>query len=219
MRNISAFNVIFFLALVGLIAGCVTTEPNIIETGAWEQAQLSESTSIVFGRVLWLENGTQKMTDSSAFYVEPRLLRLEDKSRHLGRISENGEFAWALAPGNYVVDRIIYRDTWSGMYYFVPKVGFRIPEKGKTYYIGTLRADFSPKRDFIGGLSGQAKISIENDREDTYEVIEEHLRIPENDIENSLMVHDERLPAPIETDIAVLLATQIMNSIAISQSQ
>ena len=139
---------LIFLFLVGAAGGCATTAENIRATGDWEQARTTESASVVFGRIQWLENGEEKKIGSGMFefHVRPGLLHLTDKTRHFGDVDENGEFAWVLEPGMYAIFRINYRDPWSGNYFFVPKAGFQVPEKGKVYYVGKLKVDFAPKR-------------------------------------------------------------------------
>lgn len=203
------------LLLFILNAGCVTTEENLHTSGTWSEAQSSKEKSVVFGRIRWIENGAEKKIGNSIFdfYVRPGLLHLEDKSRHFGVLGEDGNFAWSLKPGKYVMFRMNYRDTWSGNYFFVPKVAFLVPDKGHTYYAGTLRAEFAPKRDFIGGLSGKVRINIEDDRATAYPTIVKNLGISVEDIEPSLMVHDPRLPKTIDTTTEFNTVIRLLNII------
>jgi len=211
---------LIILCLVSAISACVAPTQNIKERGGWKQAVSSGVTSAVFGRIQWLEHGNEKKIGKGLFdfLVTPILLRMEDRSRTYGEVDENGEFVWALEPGTYVINRINYRDPWSGNYFMVPQVAFRVPDKGKIYYIGTLKADFASKRDLIGGLSGRVKVMIEDQGEGGYPAIAEKLDMMPKNIEKSLMVHEQGLPRTIDTTEEFNTALRILNAIFLGLS-
>ena len=209
------------LLLAGAMAACASSTQNIKERADWMPGARSEDSSLVFGRVQWLENGEEKKIGKGVFdfSLKPGLLRLEDKSRTFCELGENGEFIWELKPGTYVVYRLNYWDTWSGNYYIVPKVAFHVSGKGKSIYIGTLKGDFAPKRDLIGGLSGKVKVTILDHSDMSYPAIAKLLSISPNKIEKSLMVHDEKIPRTIDTTAEFNLAISILNAILFGVSQ
>ena len=84
--------------------------------------------------------------------VTPHLIKIEDKTRIIGQVSDGGQFVWSLKPGKYFIYKMHYRDSWSGNYFVIPKVAFEVPKKGNSYYIGTLKCEFEPKRDFLGTI-------------------------------------------------------------------
>jgi hypothetical protein len=215
MRTARLLHGLVILFLAGAVGACVAPTQNLKERGNCDQALSSGNKSIVFGRVQWLEHGEEKKIGKGLFdfSISPNLLRMEDKSKTYGEVDENGTFVWSLEPGIYVINRINYRDPWSGNYFMVPKVAFRVPDKGKIYYIGTLRADFAYKRDLIGGLSGQVKVTIEDQGQRDNAAIAETLGIMPKDVEKSLMVHDERLPRTIDTTEEFNMAVQTLNAI------
>lgn len=206
--------------LLGALSACVSPTQNITEPRAWEQALSSGKQSVVIGRIEWLEHGKARRIGKglTQFSVTPMLLRMEDKSRTKGELDENGAFIWALQPGTYVIYRINYRDPWSGNYFMVPKVAFRVPETGKIYYVGTLRADFASKRDIIGGLSGLVKVSVEDRSQRGGTALAEGLGMPPKEVQTSLMVHDAKLPRTIDTTAEFNLAVQILNAIGFGLS-
>ena len=194
---------------------CVTSTPNLKGQTSPTAALASSDKSIVFGRIQWLEHGKEKEIGKGlfAFSVTPHLLRLEDKAKLKSDVDAHGEFVWTLTPGIYVVSKIAYRDPWSGNYFMVPQVAFRVPEKGKVYYIGTLKVDFASERDLIGGLSGQVSVQILDDAAKSYDTAAEDLRIRPALIEKSLMVHASGLPKTIDTTEEFNLTAHILNAI------
>lgn len=210
----------FWLVVLELaVGGCATTESNI-ETEA-DIRQLEEDQSVVFGRIVWLENGEEKKIGAGVFTMSlaPHLLRLEDKARVIGEVNEGGRFAWSLKPGTYLINKIAYRDPWSGNYFVTPKVAFAVPETGKTYYVGVLECRFEPKRDLIGGLSGLVvcKTLDESDQDVTY--FQDKFAMASGSIEESIMIHDMRLPGTVDTTAEFNLALSIINAVLYGASQ
>lgn len=147
------------------------------------------------------------------------LVRMEDRKRIQVETGKAGGFIWELTPGTYVISRLNYWDTWSGSHFVVPKVAFRVPEKGHVYYIGTLQADLATKRDIIGGISGSSvRITIENQFDKSYAVATNKLKIKPEEIKTSLMVHDARLPRTFDTTKEFNIAVQLLNAIFMGMS-
>ncbi|MBC8317694.1 MAG: hypothetical protein H8E41_07285 [Desulfobulbaceae bacterium] len=219
----SMINKFFSLCLCGWfslnISGCFTTATNIETTSELEQ--VGNDSSVVFGQIEWLESGKEKKigTGFLTMSLAPHLIKLEDKSRIIGEVNEGGRFVWSLQPGTYLIHKIAYRDIWSGNYFFIPKVAFSVPDKGKVFYIGTLRGEFEPERDFIGGLSGKAKFSIQDEDREDFPDFQYKFKIVSNEIEKSLMIYDSELPESIETTAEFNLALGIVNAILYGISQ
>ncbi|UCG73648.1 MAG: hypothetical protein JSV45_04555 [Chromatiales bacterium] len=201
------------------LGGCVTRETTIETEEQIRQVQANQS--VVFGRIEWLEDGEKKKIGSGVFTMslEPQLVRLEDRARINGEVNEGGRFAWPLEPGTYLMNKIAYRDPWSGNYFVTPKVAFAVLENGKTYYIGVLECDFERKRDFIGGLSGSVTCRTLDQSDQDYEYVEKKFAITGEDIEKSVMIHDTRLPGTVDTTAEFNLAMSIVNAILYGASQ
>jgi hypothetical protein len=191
----------------------VGTAPNL-ETAADVEAA-TNGKSLVFGQVRWFEDGEQKKIGSGVFTMslKPQLIRLEDQQRINAEIDEGGNFTWSLAPGTYLINRINYRDPWSGNYFVAPKVAFAVPEGNKSYYVGTLECRFEPKRDLIGGLSGIVQYTVLDESEAAMPVFESRYGESVTSAGNSTMVHDERLPASVDTTAEFNLAMSIINTL------
>jgi hypothetical protein len=203
------------LFVVFLVVGCApATKENVTMQADWHQSLSGTGKSIVTGRIEWIENGEHKKNEEmfGGFrLITPHLLRLEDKARIIVELDENGRFVWQLSPGTYVINRINYRDSWSGNYFFVPKTAFKIDQPGLAYYVGTLHAEFSKERDLIGGVSGVVRFEIR----DEYQKAEIHHKTGFKSIEvrKALMVRNETLPSTIDTTEEFNLSIQILNAI------
>lgn len=194
------------------MAGCQTTE--LIDSKAeYQTASQDSGKSIVFGRVRWIENGTERPIDQGMFgwSISPRLRRLEDNKYIQGSFDPGGRFRWSLPPGTYVIDRINYRDPMTGGYIIVPKVAFSVPAAGRTYYAGTLRADAATDRDFFG-VSGAIKFTIVDDYRSEARKFQSIVGLPPNQLEKRLMVQDDSLPDSFDNSTEAQLAITLLGA-------
>jgi hypothetical protein len=177
---------------------------------------LRPDTSLVFGRLQWVEDGEERVIGSGlvTFSVAPQLVRIDDGKRILGEIDENGKFTWTLEKGMYVINRLNYREPLTGNYSLVPKFGFRVPENGKAYGLGTLRAESTHKRNFMGSLAGaKTKFSVNNTTEADIANFRQRFPGTNYEVGPSLFVYDDRLPHTFDTSADFSLAMQILQAI------
>ena len=127
-----------------------------------------------------------------------------------GKLGAGGHFRWSLPPGTYLIDRIVYRE-FSGNYFVVPKVMFRVPEAGGVYYAGTLRVDAATTRGFFG-VSGAMKFSIVDEYKSELSAIEAALGVRPDQVEKRLMVQDDRLPDSIDNSSEAQLAITLLGA-------
>lgn len=202
--------------LILLFSGCVpTTEPNIKSASELSKIEEKDST-MVFGKIEWIENGEKKVFKEEGLmgtWIKPNLMNMEDESKIECDISEGGEFVWSLPPGKYLMHKIHYRDSWSGSYFIVPKIAFNVPEKGKVYYIGTLKGDSITKRDLIGGLSSVTKFTVQDNYNQDVRNFKKKFSTSSKKIKKSLMIHDKRLPQTPETTAEYNVAISLINAI------
>ncbi len=202
--------------LVLFLSGCVpTAEPNI--KSASELSKIAEKdSSIVFGKIEWIENGEKKIFKEDGLmgtWIKPNLMNMGDETKIQCDIGEKGEFVWSLPPGKYLMHKIHYRDSWSGSYFIVPKVAFIVPKKGQVYYLGTLKSESQTKRDLIGGLSGRTKFTIQDNYNQDVRSFKKKFGTSSKKIKKSLMIHDQRLPLTPETTAGYNTAMNLLNVI------
>ena len=208
--------------LVLFLNGCVpTTGPNL--KSASELSKIAEkNSSIVFGKIEWIENGEKKVFKEEGLmgtWIKPNLMNMEDETKIECDISEGGEFVWSLPPGKYLMHKIHYRDSWSGSYFIVPKVVFNVPEKGKVYYIGTLKGESRTKRNLMGDLSSVTKFTVQDKFNQDARNFKRKFSTSSKKIKKSLMIHDERLPQTPETTAEYNIAMNLINGILMGISQ
>jgi len=200
------------VSIIWIIYGCALTDNNITGEDDWDKASKSTETSVVFGRLLWIEDGVEKKHPSSwkshKSPMKTTLFHTEKRSHAPATMDVKGNFAWSLKPGLYIISTIIYPDPEWGAVYFVPKVGFLVPKKGEIYDIGVLKAHF--KRNTFGELSTKAEFSITDQGTDRYTTIAQNLGKTVNDIEKSYMVYDENMPTTYSTTNEVNTAIEIL---------
>jgi len=191
---------LLFAGLALMLGGCGTTAKNI--TTVAELSQVNESRSIVFGRFEVFNNEEQAVLDPSLIYYPYPQNSDVNPSYGVSTESESGEFVWALSAGDYVFyhfDSGPYNVHfgWTSHYELDLGVKFRIPENNRTYYIGTVRAQFAAGRDFRGIQAGCAQVSLRDDFESELVAFTEKFGVPTKDIKKSLMVYS---PHPTKVD-------------------
>lgn len=184
-----------------------------------------ENKSAVFGRIQWIEKGEEKKIGSGVF-ISLQLIRLEDKTvTPMGAgIDEKGEFTWFLEKGTYMIYKINYNDPWSGNYTIVPKVAFVVPDNGKAYYIGILKAEVVTKKRHILGLGAISDMRIKFDIVDRGDqdmvVFQERFAKWLPEVHKSLMVYEPSLPQTLATaDDFTRAILMILNAILILSVQ
>jgi len=204
--------ILILAAITLFLAGCgptakYKTVKYIRNTEELTQAGVPGEDSIVFGRIKWIEAGKEKKV-----VAIPYLLKLENEAKITCQVSKEGDFVWSLEKGTYFMNVIEYR-SWTGMQLFNPKVVFYVPESGKVYYIGTLRAEFEPKREplyYLGLIQGEIRFSILNEVERDWAEFQNKFSIASTEFEKILMVQDPMLPDTIGTTESDLLLLDLL---------
>lgn len=195
------------------LSGCETAD-HIDTTAEMATATTSSDTSIVFGRVRWIENGQERQMDQSmmGWSIQPRLRRLEDGTMIHGKVDPGGRFRWSLPPGTYVMDRINYRDPMTGQYFIVPQVGFSVPRGGAIFYAGTLRAQADVERGFFG-VDGATQFSVQDEFSAELHAFKAEVGSIPGTVEESLMVQDDTLPVSLDSTAESQLALTILGAL------
>ena len=137
----------------------------------------------------------------------PDLFRMEDKSSRYGQVNERGEFSLALDPGTYLIDKITYVTPFSGTHIIHPKAAFRVPEGGRSYYVGTLRVDLGRN----GTTPEDFHVTVVDEGEAAFRSMAEALKLNVADVQKSILIQDQRLPDALTTDEqSYLRATRIL---------
>lgn len=98
----------------------------------------SERESLVFGRIIFVENNMEKVPYSDSLVQRPAVtIIIEKGSQETAALSteKDGSFYWIVPMGSYIVCYISYNN-----YYVDPQISFLVPSRpGMAFYLGTLR--------------------------------------------------------------------------------
>lgn len=182
------------ILFMSLFTGC-TSMPGTDEKAGHETLNLESlnGNALLYGRILWLENGEERYKDNGSAYssISPRYLRIEDMKQGSLNIEPDGRFFWLLPKGTYLLHQIHWFDPWDGPHRVDPRVAFFVPAGDTALCIGTLTVDIKGKRDIIGGLWMKGRIVEIQD-----ECSDMDSGIIDSSVEKQilLMVHNEGLP-------------------------
>ena len=140
------------VAVAGLAACTMPTKT--IDTSERLATATTGGETLVYGKFRLLRNGDEVKLDDGVFANSAKL-HIETESGSLemiGKVGKAGEFAWALAPGDYQLTsiRVTNRSETTS-----PRTNFRftVPAGGKAVYIGTMTLETTLDYGYYG-LSG-----------------------------------------------------------------
>lgn len=160
-RRLSTCSLVCMVLILTACSGMPSTIKNQKE---WHRGEAAEHGSIVIGQIRWIQNGKEETLGNGLLSpsVTPWLSRQEDGWVANAEVNEQGQFAWLLDPGTYFLTKIDFRDPWSGPYTVPLGITFRVPDKFKVYYIGSLDVNFLSRRDLVGHLHGYLDTAIDD---------------------------------------------------------
>ncbi len=130
------------LALAATLAGCSTTAS--IENGEDLANSVNGNESIIFGKFRLVRNGSEAQISNGMFATQATLKIDNSGAEHgiLGKVGKDGEFAWALEPGEYRVTSIGFDSRGEHM---ETDSGFTltVPADRKAVYVGTITLEAS----------------------------------------------------------------------------
>lgn len=143
------------LSAVFGVAGCATHVADV--------DHLDTDGALVFGKLEIIKNDERVRISDGLFGNAPiiHLVRIGDDDRLTGRVGQDGEFAWRLAPGDYQVSKISFNNNGDRV---ETRFRFRVSvdPDSELIYVGTLRL---VTRFFPGyyGVDGVVGYSVRND--------------------------------------------------------
>lgn len=145
------------------LAGCSTTA-GTIDNGDKLAKVANGSDSVVFGKFTLVRNGEEAKLNDGMFATTASLHVTGDdgKSKVIGRVGKDGEFAWALAPGNYRITGIDF-DNRGEREETASNLAFTVPADGKPVYIGTIRLEATFDNGYYGTNGAVDDFFVKND--------------------------------------------------------
>lgn len=152
------------LALATALAGCSTTAS--IETSDDVAKSVNGTETVIFGKLRLVRNGHEAEIGGGLLDTTALLHVDNQQPAHsiVGKVGANGEFAWALEPGDYVISSISFDNRGEHEEtdaYFT----FTVPPQEDAVYIGTITLDVTLRQGQYGMEGFVENLSINNDCE------------------------------------------------------
>ena len=132
------------------LAGCSTTT-GTIDNGDKLARVAKTSDGVVFGKFTLVRNGEEAKLNAGLFATTASLhVAGEDgQGKMIGRVGKDGEFAWALAPGDYRITAVDF-DNRGERQETAANLTFTVPADGRPVYIGTIHLEASFDSGYYG---------------------------------------------------------------------
>lgn len=145
------------------LAGCSTTA-GTIDNGDKLAKAANGSDSVVFGKFTLVRNGAEAKLNDGMFATTASLhvVGEDGQGKIIGRVGKDGEFAWALAPGDYRISTIDF-DNRGEREETSASLAFTVPADGKPVYIGTIRLEASFDNGYYGSNGAVDDFFVKND--------------------------------------------------------
>ncbi len=145
------------------LAGCSTTA-GTIDNGDKLAKAANGTDSVVFGKFILVRNGEEAKLNDGFFATTASLhmVGANGQGKVIGRVGKGGEFAWALAPGDYRI-AVIDFDNRGSREETAADLEFTVPADGKPVYIGTIELEATFDSGYYGTNGAVDDFSVKND--------------------------------------------------------
>ena len=133
------------------VSGCATPARSIDSGEELAKAGMTSGDSLVFGKLEMQRNGETVKISNGLFGYSPTLYLIRESTgeRISGAVGAAGEFAWALAPGEYTVSKVSFMNRGEK---FEPEIDYRfaVVPGSDTVYIGTITLESTFESGYYG---------------------------------------------------------------------
>lgn len=100
-----------YVAVAAVFSGCAVTVQSIDHADQLAQAADVTAEKVVFGKFRLVRNGEEVEFGDSVFANSAKLHMYQDGTDQeiVGKVGRDGEFAWALEPGDYTLSSIAFK--------------------------------------------------------------------------------------------------------------
>jgi hypothetical protein len=175
------------------MSGCANTAKTIDSGAELAGATSAAADTVVFGKFRLVRNGHEAKLGTSLF-ANTATLHLYERNgneQFVGKVGQDGEFAWVLKPGTYRVSGI-------GFYNRGEKVEpvtdftFDVPENERAIYVGTVTLETSFDSGYLGVNGTVDSYTIANDCATDCASRLENLGLPADGVMIALMQDNSR---------------------------
>ena len=148
------------------VSGCATSARSIDSGAELAKAEMTSQEVLVFGKFTLHRNGETVSLSDSVFgnAVTMHLRRNGSDARIAGAVGRDGEFAWALEPGDYTIAKVSFMNRGER---FEPNADFRftVVADSDTVYIGSIALESTFEYGYYGLNGTDYSYRIANDCE------------------------------------------------------
>ena len=187
-------SVITMAVAVAGISGCTMPTKSIDSGDQLAAAQADGNTTVVFGKFRLLRNGSEVELNDGMFANSAKLhIYTEDGELEvIGKVGKDGEFAWALEPGEYQLEsiRVTNRSETTS-----PETNFRfaVPVGTKAVYLGTMTLETTLNYGYYGMSGTFDSVTVDNDCSSDCAARLSRLGLASDDSVTSLLVQQRTL--------------------------
>ena len=155
-----------YLTVMAVFAGCAATVESVDNSAQLGQGSDFTTEKVVFGKFRLVQNGEEVTLGKSIFANSATLRLVKDGAGReiVGKVGNDGEFAWALQPGEYQLSSIAFKhrgETIEPDTSFV----FTVSADHDASYVGTITLQATSDSGYHGTNVMVERFTVSNDCE------------------------------------------------------
>ena len=157
-------NSMAYVAAAALISGCAITAPSIDHADELAQAADATAEKVVFGKFRLVRNGQEVEFGEGIFANSAKLHIYQDGADQeiVGKVGHDGEFAWALEPGDYTLSSIAFKHRGETIEP-ATNFAFTVSADHAASYFGTITLETTFSNGYYGTSGVIERFFISND--------------------------------------------------------
>ena len=157
-------NSITYVAAAALFSGCAVTAQSIDHADELAQASDATTEKVVIGKFRLVRNGQEVQFGEGIFANSAKLHMYHDGADReiIGKVGRNGEFAWALEPGDYTLSSIAFKHRGETIEP-ATNFSFTVSANHEASYVGTITLETTLSSGYYGTNGVIERFSISDD--------------------------------------------------------
>lgn len=166
MKNVirSLAKSVTYLGAAALFSGCATTAPSIDHADQLAQATDMTAEKVVIGKFRLVRNGEEVDFGEGVFANSAKLHIYQDGANQeiVGKVGRDGEFAWVLEPGDYMLSSIAFKHRGETIEP-AANFAFTVSADHDASYVGTITLETTFSSGYYGTSGVIERFFISND--------------------------------------------------------
>ena len=157
---------ITYVAAAAVFSGCAVTAQSIDHADQLAQTADVKAEKVVFGKFRLVRNGEEVAFGDNIFANSAKLYMYQDGSGQeiVGKVGRDGEFAWALEPGDYTLSSIAFKHRGETIEP-ATNFAFTVSANHDASYVGTITLETTFSSGYYGTSGVIERFFIKDDCE------------------------------------------------------